>query len=83
MLQAGLAEVAWTNLTNVQFSRQMLDSIQHDMYVTVNTDHEFHSMYPDCADHSGYSATTVFVHEVLHGLGFFSLMDVVPGGDFF
>jgi hypothetical protein len=81
MFNARFAEVAWTNPADVQFSRQMLDSIQQDIFITVNTDHEFYFVYPDCADHSGYSATTVFLHEMMHGLGFFSLVDVAPGGE--
>ena len=61
--------------------QQLFDSIPYDVEITVNADHAFRFVYPECTSVPGYSATSVLLHELMHGLGMVSLVGVDPTGD--
>ena len=81
MFEANHGTVDWTNPLDAHRSQELFASIPYDVEITVNTDHPFRLTYPECTGSQGHSATTVFLHELMHGMGFVSLVHATPGGE--
>jgi hypothetical protein len=63
---------------------EMWASIPHDLYVTVNTQTDFAIGDADCdtvgSSGGSYSFISVMMHEIVHGMGVYSLVDPDRGG---
>ena len=74
--------------TDLVYLRQLLQTSQYDIQITVNTGLDLIVGGPQCAwsgeDTNGasYSTTTLLLHELLHGLGFYSLVASQQGGGY-
>jgi hypothetical protein len=67
---------------------ELMESCEHDFKITVNTDIDFVTNAHGCVHPDGGNsvaldaATTTLLHELLHGLGIYSLVDGNIGGGF-
>lgn len=75
-----VSDVVWTttNLTLEEKRQRVAEMwrwIPYHVYVHVNTQHEFSRYDPECSAivDGGHSAVTILTHELLHGMGVYSL----------
>ena len=80
LLAKGEATVAWTTPSDAARTAALFQNIEYDVYITVNTAHVYGLKTPDCGGAEGFSPVSVLVHEIVHGLGVFSLLGSTPGG---
>jgi hypothetical protein len=74
--------------TDLVYLGQLLQTSQYDIQITVNTGVDLIIGGPQCvwsgedANAAFFSATTLLLHELLHGLGFYSLVAGQQGGGY-